>query len=317
MGRPVNTAWFGQYRQVMSALETELAKGASQEDVIRSHAQAADYSVNTFMRLMKAGRFLDAQCPGINVEHLQCGYALVEVLEKLYKVNPNEAQMRLQQVLDNTVSLAELTALYGQQTPQSKVSDSFENRSRARRRANEHERNSVAAIIQSGAAFFDAPGASVLRISRKVDYVAPHFMISDGQKMLAAIFIRTGTASKDSFRLAHELFTLALAQRSAGVGQVWFVIPSDSNVRFPLASLAKKLKISPADKDGWLNLAVIESKTKQLAKLGRGEYLSSGAADAFKLIHIDRTWTGKDVKTGKEFHLSYSEPNASEMPPQC
>ncbi|HFK2240635.1 TPA: hypothetical protein ACGXGL_001071 [Pseudomonas aeruginosa] len=303
MGRPVNTAWFNQYRQVMMAFERELPKGLRRDEVLESHARTAGYSVATFARILKAGRFLDTYSPNLDIERVKCGYALVEVLDKLSKVDPHVAHEWLPKVLSNAVSLAELSALYEQQANQNPVANAIVSRDGARRRASLHERESAAAIIRAGVEFFGAPHGRLLKLSQSTSFVAPSFLVCEGKKPLTAILIRTGTASKDSLQVALDLLDLAIAQRTR-VSQVWYVLPSDSPVIDLLAAIAKHLEISPVD-DGWLHLAVLDSQTTQLARVPKGRYLTMGAN--FVLEHGAECvwWEGIDVVTGEEDAIKY------------
>lgn len=288
------------------AFERELPKGLRRDEVLESHARTAGYSVATFARILKAGRFLDTYSPNLDIERVKCGYALVEVLDKLSKVDPHVAHEWLPKVLSNAVSLAELAALYEKQASQNPVANAIVSRDGARRRASLHDRESALAIVQAGVEFFGVPQGRLLKLSQSTSFVAPNFLVCDQKKPMAAILIRTGTASKESVQVALDLLDLAIAQRTR-VDQVWYVLPSNSSVTGVLAAIAKHLKISPLD-DGWLHLAVLDSETKQLAKVPRAIYLTMGAN--FELEHGAGClwWEGIDVITGEENSIRYVAP---------
>lgn len=285
------------------AFEKELPKGSRRDEVLESHARTAGYSVATFARILKAGRFLDTYSPDLDVDGVKCGYALVEVLDKLSKIDPHVAQEWLPKVLSNAVSLAELAALYEQQASQNPVANAIVSRDGARRRASLHDRESALAIVQAGVEFFGVPQGRLLKLRQSTPFVAPSFLVCDGKKPMAAILIRTGTASKDSVQVALDLLDLAIAQRTR-VPQVWYVLPSNSPVIGFLAALAKHLKISPVD-DGWLHLAVLDNQSTQLAKVPREVYLTMGAN--FEMEHGAGClwWEGIDVMTGEENAIRY------------
>lgn len=305
MGRKVNTAWFGLYREVESSLPARIAAGEHRADVIGQYAQTARVTHASLVRMLKAGRYLDSQLPNLAVEGVLCSYMQVDLLEKISRLNPQLAAARLRDVVCNRLSLDELKALYTAMKEQDPAASATISRDNTRRLTTSHERHCIEAIRKVDGAFFGYPDGTILRQSDVHPYASPHFLVITNGKPAAAIFARVGGKSKSPRAMAYDLMYLALAVRH-WVPNVWFVFPEASHVSNELAALAVYLKASPKDQH-WLHIAFVEEPTLTLRAMKKGDYLIQGARDIFHRSP-DCFWTGKELKSGKEHMIKLIQP---------
>lgn len=306
VGRKINTAWFGHYRVAEQALPACLAAGEHRADVIARHAHAAGLKDASFVRVMKAGRYLDSECHELSPDAVRCSYMQADLLEKISRINKALAAEQLPGVLSNTVSLDELKALYASLREQDLTAKSIISRDDARRLTTSHERNCTQAIARAGAAFFGAPKGQILRQTKGTEFVAPHYLVMDKERPHAAVIARVGGRSKSATAMAFELLYLALALRN-WVPNIWFVFPEINPVAAKLAALSVALKASPKDQN-WLHIAELEPTSLELKVLKRGRYLALGMHETFHHLAQDFGWDGKDLKTGQECSISLIKP---------
>lgn len=306
MGRKINTAWFSQYRAAEQALPACLAAGEHRADVIARHARDAGLKDASFVRVMKAGRYLDSQCHELSPDAVRCSYMQADLLEKISRISKPLATEQLPGVLSNTVSLDELKALYAGLREEDLTAKSIISRDDARRLSTSHERNCTQAIARAGAAFFGAPKGQVLRQTKSADFVAPHYMVMDKERPHAAVIARVGGRSKSPTTHAFELLYVALALRN-WVPNIWFVFPEISAVATKLAALSFALKASPKDPN-WLHIAELEPTSIELKPMKRGQYALLAAHEKFHHLAQDFGWSGKDLTTGHERSITLIEP---------
>lgn len=306
MGRKINTAWFGQYREAERALPACLAAGEHRADVIARHAQAAGLKDASFVRLMRAGRYLDGECNELTPDAVHCSYMQADLLEKISRINRTLASEKLPDVLGNAVSLDELKALYAGLREEDLTAKSIISRDDARRLTTGHERNCRQAITRAGAAFFGAPNGQILRQTKGTEFVAPHYLVIDNGHPQSAVFTRVGGRSKSPTAQAFELLYLALAART-WIPNIWFVFPEISAVATKLAALSFSLKASP-NEPNWLHIAALVPNTFELKAMKRGQYALLAANETFHHLAADFSWRGKELTTGREQHIVLMEP---------
>ena len=107
MGRHVDTSWYYTYVQ-SSVVEQSMAEGSLSDPELAGHL---GLKPKTLARVKAAGRFLDGLKPAIERERIQCGYAPLERLAKLWSTAPDTAQELLDAVLSNQLKLADLETL--------------------------------------------------------------------------------------------------------------------------------------------------------------------------------------------------------------
>lgn len=311
MGRRVNTAWFGLYREVESSLPARIAAGEHRADVIGQYAHAAGVKDASLVRMLKAGRYLDSHCPGLATEGVLCSYMQADLLEKISRLNPQLAADKLRAVVDNLLTLDELKALYSEEKEHDPAASAAISRDNTRRLTTSHERHCTEAIRKVDGAFFGYPDGTILRQSDVHPYASPHFLVIAGGKPTAAIFARVGGKSKSPTAMAYDLMYLALAVRH-WVPNIWFIFPETSHVSNELAALAVHLKASPKD-EHWLHIAFVEKPTLALRAMTKGEYLIQGAYDSFMAGTANFHWTGKELKSDKAHVIKLIEPPSNHV----
>lgn len=306
MGRKINNSWFGHYRIATQALTTALAAGEHRADVLARHAIAAGIKEQSFTRLMKAGRFLDAQIPALSPEDVLCSYVQVDLLEKIFRIDPQQGMEKLSGVIANRISPIELEMFFKQLKLQHPVAEAIVGRDNMRQATTTHERLCSQAIGTAGPAFFGAPRGRILKQSQASLYTSPQFIVTQDGQPLAAIFPRVGGSSKPPMAIALELFQLALAHRAL-TPDIWFIFPRCSTITTCLAALAFELEAAP-DGENWLHIATLGEEAGALQALGslmyRGSHLELALEGG---IDTTLTWHGKDLATGQEETLNYHE----------
>lgn len=303
MGRRIKTAWFSQYRAASAELPAALTNGERRGEVLLRHTQSAGVKESTFARMMKAGRALDNLVPQLQIEQVRCTYMQADFLGKIAQISAARAQALLDTVLNNDCTIEQLkTALVELQQAQPEAA-SLHNRDSTRRLVLAHERYCAEAIARSGAGFFGVPGGSVLRQIGSRQYQAPNYVVTLGEQIQVAVFIRVGGISKSAMAVSLEFLQLAIANRAL-VPRIWYLLPKDSPIVAPLTRLATLVGGAPHQK-GWLNIATLDSEDGSLEVQSEDAYLSQASLSISESDLSELSWTGRDVATGAEINLSY------------
>lgn len=264
MGRKAQQQWFALYQ----ALQVQLNAYRGEESInlfIRQLANEAGYDAKVVSRMLKAGHFLEQLAGPLSPEHVQCGYAHIELLERLHQLSPTAAQESLQETLSNQKTLLELKGLT-EHYAHSIGTAMTTARSRARSRVTDHERMTSAALIDCGAAFFGYPEGELVKVSRS-DFFSQFFMVRQGKSPKVAIFARVGDTSRKEEKAAADLMKLACMAQPF-FEQVWFVFPHASSLVHELACFA----FSTQAFGQWLRLGTIDPESGALTRftdLGR------------------------------------------------
>jgi len=311
MAGKVNTEWFGVYRNAESELIEAVKNGqnrstATREILIRlnnSRAEAGKKGLQeqSFARILKAGRFLDSLGTLASPEQVQCGYVQIELLERISRLSSEVAQELLPAVLRNELSVDAMTQRLALMQSQDPLTSSLVTRNSIRQLGNRHERLSTKALLNEGAAFFGAAEGKICKQEGAHSAVTPSFVVIQGEQVVAGIFTRLGSQSKQPLAAAFELYFLAQSHRPY-CRNVWLLFPEKSLISDHLAFLAWSLGGAPTKGD-WLHLGFVdEDRIDPLPKHG---YLGAEARyyadyhtddDAFNL-------SLKDLSTGERMSL--------------
>lgn len=264
MGRKAKQPWYVLFQAVRDRINAYQGT-ESINLLIRQLAREAGYDGKVVSRMLKAGNFLDSLAPTLAPEQVHCGYAHIELLERLHQLDADAATSMLSATLANQHTLHTLreaithyASVAG--TPATTA------RSKARSRVANHERVASAAILDAGADFFGFPGGEIIKVTHS-DFFSQFFLIQVNGLQKAAIFIRVGDTSRKQEKAAADLLKLASMAR-AYFEKIWFVFPEPSGVVHELAYHAHAIKAF----DNWLSLATVSEEDQALERfwnLGR------------------------------------------------
>ncbi|MBV2132300.1 hypothetical protein KRX52_05730 [Pseudomonas sp. MAP12] len=253
MGRQAKQHWYALYRTLKPQIDAYQGQD-SVNLLISQLADEAGYDAKVLLRMLKAGSFLDALTGPLNVEQVQCGYAHIELLERLHHLDaatlPEEY---VTQVLANKVTLAILRAQLVQTTQERGTAQSTA-RSRARQRVAGHERRCIAALKAVGPGYFGYPEGELIKVTES-EVLSQCVLLREGDRARVAIFTRAGDTSRKPEKAAAELFRVA-QMASRYVEKVWFVFPEPSSLLKTLAYLA----LDTGSLRRWLHLATLDGE---------------------------------------------------------
>lgn len=244
MGRHVDTSWYDTYVQSKT-----VSSGSLSDPEL---AGLLGLKPKTWARIKAAGRFLDGLTPSIERERIQCGYAPLERLAKLWSLAPDAAPDLLDAVLSNQIKLADLESLIrGHAQPNSP-------RAEPTRRPRPTQ-----ALFSRLERFFDSSKlhpfncykGRVVRLRGTLGAPGGYFLYNARRKRKCLVLCIQTSAWRDPTTAARELYEQALAQRHLA-RDIWFVFDSDNPVIQRLAELSLYWGGSPYDSKGhWLFLS--------------------------------------------------------------
>ncbi|HFL2185342.1 hypothetical protein [Pseudomonas sp. NMI4491_12] len=258
MGRQAKQPWYVLFQAVRARINAYQGT-ESINLLIRQLAREAGYDAKVVSRMLKAGNFLDSLAPTLAPEQVTCGYAHIELLERLHQLDADAATSMLSATLANQHTLHTLREAITHYanvagTPATTA------RSKARSRVANHERVASAAILEAGADFFDFPGGEIIKVTHS-DFFSQFFMIQVNGLQKAAIFIRVGDTSRKQEKAAADLLKLASMAR-AYFEKIWFVFPEPSGVVHELAYHAHAINAF----DNWVSLATVNEEDQTLER---------------------------------------------------
>lgn len=258
MGRQAKQPWYVLFQAVSSRINAYQGHD-SINVLIRQLATEAGYDAKVVSRMLKAGIFLDSLSPSLAPEEVKCGYAHIELLERLHQLDAVVATSMLSATLADQHTLQTLRETITHYadvvgTPASTA------RSKARSRVANHDRLATAAILDAGADYFGFPGGEIIKVTHS-DFFSQFFMIQIGGWQKAAIFIRVGDTSRKQAKAAADLLKLASMARPY-FDKIWFVFPEPSGVVHELAYHAHAIKAF----DKWLFLATLNEEDQALER---------------------------------------------------
>ena len=250
MGRPVSTAWYETYQQGLTLEQAHGTQRLSDPEL----AALLGLKPKTWLRMRIAGRLLDGLTPPFDRDRLQCGYAPLERLAKLWSSTPETAQAVLDAVLSNQMKLPELEEVIRGQAPAKS-----EHKSSRPARAS----SAKTVLFSQLEAFFDACQlhpfnayqGRILRRRSTLGVPGGYYLYdAQGQLQCLVLCIQPG-AWRDPATAARELYEHALSQRHLAP-HIWYVFERANAVLQRLAELSLYWGGSPYDANGhWLFLA--------------------------------------------------------------
>lgn len=296
MGRRAQQHWYGLYRE----LEPQLAAYQGQESLnvlISALSKQANYEATVVSRMLKAGKFLDQIAGPCSVEQVQCGYAHIELLERLHQIAPVAAQALVQVTLSKQQTLQELRETIGRySTAAGAPSASMHSQSRSR--VLEHERHCANVLESTGPELFGYPDGELIKVTSS-DFFSQFFMIRQEKTPKVAIFPRVGDTSRKVQKAAAEL--LKLASLAHGYfEQVWLIFPQDLPLVHELAFYAHTVQ----EFKGWLKLGTLHADDVSIhpfQNLERSLELQLDGADALR-------WDGIVLADKQAVHGSFEKP---------
>ncbi|MEH6498989.1 MAG: hypothetical protein V7751_06345 [Pseudoalteromonas distincta] len=247
MGRKARQNWYRLYRSINPRISS-YAGDESVYQVIRQEATAAGYEEKVLKRMLRAGAFLDRVAPALDDEKIKCGYAHVELLERLYKLDSARALTRLDAVLLNEVTLQDLRDEITQKAAAPGQAQTAA-RSKARQRIGEHRRDIVQRAQHAGPGFFGHTSAEFVLVHRFRSL--GRFLLLDEPNLRIAVIPRLGDTSLKESKATDQLIKLALSYRRY-FHRVWFVFPGESSLTREVVAQAHEIDAL----DDWLFLAI-------------------------------------------------------------
>lgn len=256
MPRKAQTHWFGLYRTLRPKINGHEGD-ESIHQLIRREAQAANYDEKVLKRMLNAGAFLDriSETP-LLVEQVKCGFAHVELLERLYKLNAPEAQARITAILNNQVTQKEIREALDSMAAESGHAQ-LTARSRARQRVAEHQRLCLQLAQRTGSSFFGSPDGEMVLVKR-FRTLSNFILINDPDQPIAVI-PRLGDSSMKEGPAAEELLTLAMSVKRY-FQRIWLLLPSNSTLAQELVARAEQIGAF----ESWLYLATPSEDSSEL-----------------------------------------------------
>ena len=249
MGRQARQHWYALYMTVQAQLDRY--KGDDSINlVIRKLADEQGYDAKVVSRMLKAGNFLSRIAGPLTPEQVGCGYAHIELLERLHQLDAEAALSLLQAILANQQTLQTLRDTNERYT-KAVGTPTTTTRARARSRVAEHERLCGAALEASGPEFFGYLDGELIKVTRS-ELFSQFYMIQQGGVPKVAIFVRVGDTSRKEEKAAADLFKLASSVRPY-LENVWFIFPHGSSLVHELTFYAHHLNAF----DKWLYLGTL------------------------------------------------------------
>lgn len=300
MGRQARQHWYALYMAVQAQLDSYQGND-SINLVIRQLADEQGYDAKVVSRMLKAGNFLNRIAGPLTPEQVGCGYAHIELLERLHQLDTEAALSILQATLANQQTLQTLRETNERYT-EAVGTPTSTTRARARSRVTEHERLCGEALAAAGPTFFGYPAGEMVRVTQS-DFFSQFFLIQENRTAKVAIFGRVGDTSRKEEKAAADLLKLASLARPY-FEKIWFIFPYDSSLVHELAFYAHTIKAL----GNWLLLGTLSqdgASIEPMKKRGRALFneLVEGAdplrwsgislskhkksAGAFKLVNLE------------------------------
>lgn len=264
MGRQARHHWYALYMAVQAQLDSYQGND-SINLVIRKLADEQGYDAKVVSRMLKAGNFLNRIAGPLTPEQVGCGYAHIELLERLHQLDTEAAISILQATLANQQTLQALRETNERYTKAVGTPTST-TRARARSRVTEHERLCGDALEASGPEFFGYPNGEMVRVTQS-DFFSQFFLIQENRTAKVAIFGRVGDTSRKEEKAAADLLKLASLARPY-FEKVWFIFPYGSSLVHELAFYAHTIKALGK----WLQLGTLShdgASVEPMTKRGR------------------------------------------------
>src|SRR3989344_1141914 len=267
MGRQARQHWDTLHNPLQTTLD-----GYQGDDsinlLIRKLADEQGYDAKVVSRMLKAGSFLNRIAGPLTAEQVGCGYAHVELVERLHQLDTQAALSILQAALANQQTLQSLRETVDRYT-RAMGTPTSTTRARARSRVTEHERLCGGALAAAGPKFFGYPEGEMVKVTQS-DFFSQFFLIQENRTAKVAIFGRVGDTSRKEEKAAADLLKLASLARPY-FEKIWFIFPYDSSLVHELAFYAHTTKAL----GNWLLLGTLSqdgASIEPMKKRGRALY---------------------------------------------
>ncbi|MBA6421698.1 hypothetical protein [Pseudomonas sp. 5Ae-yellow] len=287
MGRKARQHWYSLYKTISPRIDA-YEGNASIYDVIREEAKNVEYDAKVVKRMLDAGAFLDRfVSQPVTSDDITCGYAHIEMLERLSKLDLSKARAQLEAVLSNQITLKKLAediALSSQGPGQAQ----FSARSKARHRVSEHRALSIKLAIQAGPPFFGSSTDEMILV-HKFRSLGQFILLIDNDQQMAVI-PRLGDSSLNEAKAADQLLKLAQSYERS-FNRIWLVLPADSPMLMELVAQASEIDAF----ENWLFLATPSEDGSELVQYtNRRRFLD-------KQVHgdSDDAWEGISLVDGR------------------
>jgi len=283
----VEQGWFRLFLISDAQCAVAVANGENRSEatrsILREHNEARGRAgkkplkEQSFERIMKAGRFLRDLNPSLDVDQVKCGYVQIELLSRINRHSASSVAAILPQVLTNETPANELQRQLDELKQTDPLAHALANRNGVRSITASHEKSCQKALETTGPNLFGSGSARIWKQEGSYPAVTPNFFITENEKIVAGIFSRVGSKSKNALAAAFELYFLANNYREVCTN-IWMIFPERSEITRNLAFLAVKLGGAPTS-DGWLKIAILDDN--EITAFSEGDYAHGQLVDDF------------------------------------
>lgn len=278
MAGKVEQGWFKLFLTADARRAAAVSRGENRSEAtrmilreqneIRRREGKKALQAQSFERIMKAGRFLKGLQPNIEVEQVKCGYVQIELLSRLERHSPVLVAAVLPDVLQNNMPAGELQRQIEELKQADPLAHAIANRNSVRSITASHEKNCQKALEATSPYLFGGSSARIWKQEGAYPAVTPNWFVTNNEKIVAGIFSRVGSKSKNALAAAFELYFLANNYREVCTN-IWMIFPERSEITRNLAFLAVKLGGAPTS-DGWLKIAILDDN--EIIAFSDGDY---------------------------------------------
>ena len=258
MARKALHHWYSLYQSLQPQIDAFEGEGGVYR-YIRREAENLGYDEKVLKRMLKAGAFLDSLAGmALTVDDVRCGYAHVELLERLHQLASDEAQHLLKSVLSNGITLKTLRQKVEQNAAKGGQAQ-ITARSKARSQVADHQRVTIKLVQRMGSSFFGSPSSEFVLVKSFLSL--RQFILINCKIYPVAIIPRVGDSSVKEWEAAEEILKIAMSVK-ARLYRVWIVLPYDSPIAAYLFAYAHREKALGT----WLFIATLNESNTGLSQ---------------------------------------------------
>lgn len=290
MARKALHHWYSLYQSLQPQIDAFEGEGGVYR-YIRREAENLGYDEKVLKRMLKAGAFLDGLTNrALTVDDVRCGYAHIELLERLHQLVPHEAKSLLNVVLSNDITLKNLRLAVEESMAKGGQAQ-FNARSKARAHVADHQRSTIELAQRMGTDFFGSSDGEFALVRSFLSL--RQFILINDKANPVAIIPRVGDSSIKEWEAAEEILKLATSVKER-LYRVWIVLPYDSPIAGYLFAYASRDNAL----NTWLFIATLDRTNSGLTHYN----------DAAKLFELDLngegggTWSGHSLRDGSSLY---------------